>query len=299
MRGIVLVSSAAVIALGGVAQGGLLLIPDSGNDKVWAFDPFDGSVVNANFIPTNAAIPQPINAIDSGHGTILVSNETTDSIQEFSYSGAYIGEFANAADGIDGPNGLTLYNGQVYVASNVNGRIVRFDNDGSNPTVWASGFGTPRDIIFRGSDALVSESAGDDIVSLDLSGGFNGIWYDSDGVSSIDFPQQLYLEDNGKVLAAGFSPPIGVYEFNDDGTLANAYTNLLTSPRGVYRLGNGNILYAGGTRVRVYDPNTLTESDIINLSGASFRYIEYVVPAPGVATVIGLAGLGAVSRRRR
>lgn len=289
MRAFLFTVLSCALAAGSSAQ--VLLIPDSGNDKVWAFDPFDGSVINADYIPTHPSIPQPINAIYSGRGTILVSDETSDTVQEFGFDGSYIGVFADNADGIDGPNGLTRYNGQIYVASNVNGQVVRLDGDGSNATSWASGFGTPRDIQFRSGDALVSESAGDDIVSLSLSGTLNGVWHSSDGVSGIDFPQQLFLQDSGKVLAAGFTAPFGIYEYNSDGTQANAYTNLITSPRGVYRLGNGDILYAGGTRVRIYDTDTQTEQDIINLSGASFRYIEYV-PEPASALLLMLGALG-------
>jgi MYXO-CTERM domain-containing protein len=286
-----------VIAPASMAQ--VLLVPESGNDKVWAFNPFDGSLVSNNFIPTNANIPQPINAIDSGRGTILVTDETSDKILEFSVAGAFIGTFADASDGIDGPFGMTIYNSQVYVASTVNGRIVRFDLDGSNPTTWASGFGTPRDITFRGSDALVTESEGDDILRFDLSGASQGIWHNSDGVSGIDFPQQIQNEPNDGALVAGFTAPLGLYTYNSAGVQTNAYTNLITSPRGVYRLGNGKILYAGGTRVRIYDPSNLTEVDVVNQAGASFRFIEYsTVPAPAGVAVLGLAGLAGLRRRR-
>jgi hypothetical protein len=269
-----------LVALGAPASAGVLLIPDSGADRVWAFDPFDGSLVTTDFIPNHASLSQPINAVDSGHGSILVTDELGDAVLEFNWDGSFIGTFADASDGLDGPFGITVHGNQVYVASIVNGRIVRFDADGSNPTLWAQGFGTPRDIVFRSGDALVSESAGDDVVQLSLGGAFQSIWHNSDGVTGIDFPQQIQLESNGNLLAAGFSPPFGLYVYDAGGFQASAYTNLVTSPRGVYRLGNGQLLYAGGTRIMRYDPGTLTEVTVVNQLGASFRFIEFVEPPP-------------------
>jgi hypothetical protein len=267
---------AALLSLAPRAGADVLLIPDSGNDRVWAFDPFDGSLIQTDWIPNHPSLAQPIHAIESGRGTLLVSDELNDTVLEFGYNGAFIGTFADAADGIDGPFGIAAFGGKVFVCSNVNARIVRFDQDGSNPVVWSSGWGTPRDILFRAGDALVSESAGDDIVSLSHAGAFNGIWHASDGASGIDFPQQLFEEAGGQVLAAGFSPPFGIYRYLANGTLDFGYTNLITSPRGVVRLGNGNILYAGGTRIMSYDPVNLNETTILNQIGASFRFIERV-----------------------
>lgn len=287
----------ALVAQAGSA--GVLLIPDSGADKVWAFNSFDGSLISDNFIPNHPSLSQPINAIDSGRGTILISDETNDNILEFSASGSFIGVFADAADGLDGTFGITTFNGQVYAASTVNNRIVRFDGDGSNATVWASGFGTPRDIAFRGDDALVTESAGDDIVRFNLAGVSQGLWHNSDGVSGIDFPQQIQIESDGGAIVAGFTAPFGLYDYNLLGAQTASYTNLITSPRGIYRLGNGDLLYAGGTRVMTYDPDTLTEATVVNRTGASFRFIEFsTVPAPASAGVIGLVLMSGLRRRR-
>jgi len=294
---------AALVALPALvaqaASAGVLLIPDSGADKVWAFNSFDGSLISDNFIPNHPSLSQPINAIDSGRGTILVSDETNDNILEFSATGSYIGVFADAADGLDGTFGIALSRGQIYATSTVNGRIIRFNGDGSNASIWASGFGTPRDIAFRGDDALVTESTGDDILRFELSGVSQGIWHNSDGASGIDFPQQIQIEPDGGALVAGFTAPFGLYDYSFLGVQTASYTNLITSPRGVYRLGNGDILYAGGTRVMKYDLDTLTESTIINQTGASFRFIEFsTVPAPASAGVMGLAMIAGLRRRR-
>jgi hypothetical protein len=48
-----------------------------------------------------------------------------------------------------------------------------------------------------------------------------------------------------------------------------------------------------------YDPDTMSESTVVNMAGASFRFIEFsVAPAPGSAGVLALAGIIAGCRRR-
>jgi hypothetical protein len=286
-----------VVALANHLPGQVLVIPDSGSDRLWTFSAFDGSLINNNF--ASGSMSQPINAIDSGIGTILVTDETADSILEFSNTGSFIRVFADSSNGIDGPFGIHQHGNQIYVASTVNNSILRFNSDGTGGTVWATGFGTPRDIVFRNNDVLVSESGGDDILRFDFNGNLLDTFHNSDGVNGIDFPQQLQL-DGVNLLAAGFTAPFGLYQYDATGNQINAYTNLITSPRGVYRLGNGNLLYAGGTRVMLYDTSTLTESTIINQTGASFRFIEAVsVPEPGNLTVVWLTICAYLGRRSR
>jgi hypothetical protein len=279
------------------AWGEILLIPDSGNDRLWTFSAFDGSVINNNF--ASGSMLQPINAIDSGNGTILVTDETADSILEFSSSGNFLGVFADSTDGIDGPFGIHRHGSHVYVASSVNGSILRFNSDGTGGTIWATGFGTPRDIVFRANDVLVSESTGDDILRFDFDGTLLGTFHNSDGVTGIDFPQQMQLDGNN-LLAAGFTAPFGLYQYDANGAQIAAYTNLISSPRGIFRLGNGNLLYAGGTRVMLYDTSTLTETMIVNQSGASFRFIELSsVPEPGSLSAVLIGVVICFGRRSR
>ena len=260
-------------ATSGLAGADVLLIPDSGNDKVWAFDPFDGSVLTEDFIPSDGNLIQPINAIDSQDGTILVSDENADAVFEYAYDGSFL---RTVADNLDALQGITVVEGTAFVASRTGPAIYRIRIDNGDVSLFsdAAELGTPRDLAIGGS-VLVTNSGGENIERLDLDGVFVETFHDSDGATGIDFPQQLQVFDSGQVLVAGFSAPFGLYLYDADGNEEAAFTNLITSPRGVYPLGNGQYLYSGGTRVMRYDPVTMTEETVINRSGTSFRYIEF------------------------
>jgi hypothetical protein len=230
---------------------------------------------------------QPINAVDSGHSTILVSDENADAVLEYGYDGKFIGVVAGPDQGLDALQGVTVYDDEIYVGSRTAKVIYRISMDGSSVNVWAEeGVGTPRDQVFRASDAITSNSdsesnGGENLERFDLDGNYLGTFHDSDGVKGIDFPQQIKAFPNGGILAAGFTTPRGLYVYDSGGNQVAAYTDIITSPRGVHALGNGQILYAGGTRVMRFDPVTNTEETIVNMSGTSFRYIEYsAAPAP-------------------
>ncbi len=271
----------ALLVSAACAQADVLLIPDSSNDRVWAFDPFDGSLLSDNFIPDDDNLVQPINAVDSGNGTIFISDENADAVFEYAYDGTLIRTVTNL---VDAAQGLAVRDGQIYVGTRTGALINQISFDGTSITTWAddAAVGTPRDITFRENDVLVTNSTGENIERFDLDGTFIETWHDSDGVSGVDFPQQLQLLSNGNALVAGFSPPRGLYVYDATGNQLQAFTNLITSPRGVYALGNGQYLYSGGTRVMRYDPVTQMEETVINQSGTSFRYIEFSA-APFVA----------------
>jgi hypothetical protein len=66
------------------------------NDRVCAFSPVDGSLINANFIPTNTTLfDSPKHALPTPLGTILVSDQLKDAIHEFDGFGSYIRTIAN------------------------------------------------------------------------------------------------------------------------------------------------------------------------------------------------------------
>ena len=289
---------AVVLATGSALAQGVLLVPNSSTDSIWAFSPVDGSLINNDFIPDNGVLATPTTAIDSGRGTILVSDQISDGVFEYNYDGSYVGVVADATDGLDNVRGITVYQNQLYVANQGNtgglgGTVQRFDLDGSNQVTWASGIGSPWWIEFRSSDVLVSNSDTDTVDSLTLAGAAN-----SPLISGINFPRQIHQLGNGNLLVAGFSVPSAVYEYDSAGMPVTQFADGL-GPRGVWLLQNGNYLFTGGTRVATIDPSDGSVTDVINATGNSFQHISFSpVPEPATLALVGLGGLLLLLQRR-
>jgi hypothetical protein len=127
--------SVAIGALG-QAQQSFLLIPDWDNDRVCAFSPVDGSLINANFIPTNRDLfDSPKHALPTPSGTILVSDQLKDAIHEFDGFGNYIRTIASiTSSGIDNIRGMAIRAGKLYVtvgSGTYQNTIQRFNLDGT------------------------------------------------------------------------------------------------------------------------------------------------------------------------
>lgn len=286
----------------------VLLIPDSTNDRVAAFSAADGSLINLDFIPSDPNnLSTPINAISSGRGTVFLSDQIEDAVFEYGLDGSFIGTIADATDGLDNVRGIEVFDNMLYVTvgSNAGGlqdTIQRFDTNGGSQTTWATtNIDSPFDILFRRTtsvtSALVANIDTDNIDEYDTSGNFFGTFHDSDGLTGIDFPEQLHEAANGDILAGGFSTPAGVYRYDSSGNQIN-YFDVGTGVRGVYELQNGNILWSAGSGVFSLDPNT-GQSDLITDDG-SFRFIEAVViPEPCCSVLIWMVMLTVLGIRRR
>ncbi|NUM49433.1 MAG: hypothetical protein HUU38_32435, partial [Anaerolineales bacterium] len=84
-------------ALQVLGTSGLLLIPDSTNKRVMAFDPISGDLIDADFVPADPThLSTPVQAILSTSGTLLVSDQINDVVQEYALDGNYLGIFAPA-----------------------------------------------------------------------------------------------------------------------------------------------------------------------------------------------------------
>jgi len=276
----------------------VLLVPDSFRENLWAFDPFDGSLISNNYVPNTGIMSQTICALGTPQGTIIATDELLDRVIEMSTSGQLLRVLMGPEDGLDGPFGMALHEGAAYVCSPSQQRIWKIDLATRASSVWwnAKGIAAPRDIVFRAHDALVTDSAGDDIERLSHQGEWLGTWVDSDGVIAFDFPQQIQLLDNGDVILAAFSDPRGLWRYDGDfAFLISVVTPTFTSPRGVYELGNGEWLYTGGTRVMAVNPNTLIERTIVNDLGSSFRFVNVFTPGVTPPCPADLDGSGSVS----
>lgn len=279
---------------GALAQD-YLLIPDSTTDRVSAFSPFDGSIVNLDFIPNDGHLSTPIAAIPSGRGTIFVSDQIADAVFEYGLDGAYIGTIADNGVGLDNVRGIAVSNNWLYVtvgSGALTDTVQRFDLNGGNQSTFAT-VSNPFDVYFRENDVLVSNIDDDNIDSFDFDGNYNGPFHDSDGNTGVDFPEQINRRSNGNVIVAGFSTPAGIFEYDTLGNELNYYS-VSTGLRGVYELGNGNYLWTNGSGVQTFNPST---GEVALVTAGSYRFI-HAVPEPGTLALL-LIGAGCAIRRRR
>jgi hypothetical protein len=263
-------------------NGLLLLVPDWTNDKVLAFDAVTGDLVDENFIPTaNPQLQSPKEALQSPWGTILVSDQLSDAVQEFDTSGTYLGVFAPAG----GPNPSILDNVRgiafrpnnnllVTVASGANqNTIQQFDTGGVNIGTFISGISSPFDIMYRMGNILVSGSSTPDINMYDTLGNFISTFYSG---SQLTFAQQMLELSNGNVAVAGFSSPSGIVILSSTGTYITTLSGV-SGNRSVYRLPNGNFLTTNSTGIHEIDDTTGALVRTI-LTGANFQYIDVYDP---------------------
>jgi len=285
-------AGAGQVALGGGAivtptSVSMLLIPDSDSDRVMAFDPATGDLINANFIPSDPThLTTPKNAILNAAGDrVLVSDQAEDVVQAYTLNGAYAGVFAPAGgantailDNILGialrPNGNLLVT--VFGGANVNA-VAEFNTAGAYLGDFiansSGGLDGPFDIFARGTaDWLVSSINTDQVKRYNFTTGA----FITNLASINNFPQQIALAGNGNLLVANFSgTQEGIVELTAGGALVGVYTATgLSQYRGVHELPGGTLLVA--TSGGVYEINRSDPLSNTKLAGVSAQYIERV-----------------------
>jgi hypothetical protein len=269
---------ASLTALAPAASAQSLIAVDSTNDKVLLLDAFDGHVVNPAYIDLLAAGSNlPIDAVVVGN-EIWVSDQSADKIMRFTLDGTtHLGDIVG---GLDNIRGMEFVNGELYVSNfgNTGGApgpaLVRFSPAGVN--LGSFPVGDPFDVIEFQGGLLVCDITAFQLVRYSYTGTNLGVFHDSDGLTGIDFPEQLALRANGNVLAAGFITPGGVYEYDSTGAQIN-YWPVSTTTRGVHELGNGMIIYGAGTGFHSLDPATGISTPIA--TGFAGRYINKLATA--------------------
>ncbi len=274
------------------------MIPESTNDAVMLFSDVDGSLLNATFIDLTTSIgtapATPIEALVVPNGGILISDQGADVI--FRWSGDGTTNLGESTTPLDNMRGFDISGGSVWVtnAGTVGGApgqaLVQLDSS-LNLVATITGVGSPFDaqaFNFGGTNGLlVTDLTNDDIHFVDPVAMTVVPFHDSDGVTGIDFPEQCTIKgSNGNPIAGGFTAPGGIYEYDSVTGGQIDYVDTVTlfgngGIRGVYELGNGNILYTNGSGVHIYDPVAITSVTVV--SGVSARFISDI-SNPGLNT---------------
>ena len=307
-----------VVALSAAAQTPLLLIPDTGGDRISAFSPTDGSVVNLAFIPKDGRMKQVVQVVQTPWNTLLMSDFEANSIWEYDFNGLFLGTFVDTATlgfptapgASRGVQGLCIAYGKIwFIFNDVTGTgadnrnaiwSVEFDGSDPHPVCTAIAhpqLGQPRCILPFNGGFLVTDSGNatnlsDDVEFVSLDCQFQTpTWYNSDAAGTdqlLQFPQQIVTAPDGRVLVATFSNLAGAHEIDVATRTLWRYRGATggLSCRGVWPLENGNWLMTGGTRVASLDPLTGISFDVANITtgsagfNGSFRWVSRVDVPP-------------------
>ncbi len=305
----------ASIARGTATADDVLLIPNSDTDNVMLFDPFDGTLIDDDYIADPGTVEgfdvfnRPLNAIDSGRGSILVSDQFRDVVLEFTQAGKYVKIFSNNGvrdtSVLDNIRGITLLPGGALLVANSGPSVrnnahscVRFDTAGVLVDAFVferyGGIEGPFDMLVLSDRILVTSDGREHIAQYALDGKFLDIFS-----RGFDFPQQMTLTSANTIVVANFSAG-NLIEVDMNGN----HVRTLDPPglsgfRGVIELGNGNLLVTSSTGVQEIDR---TNGSVIatKFAGDEMRYIEKVdLPAPLVAAARAKAPAAAPTKSTR
>jgi hypothetical protein len=256
-----------------IPQDSVLLIPNSTDDNVGMYDPFDGTFLGI-LIPTDTLhLSTPINAIQGPDDNIYLSDQFEDAVFVYDTTGAYLYTYCDNTDGIDNVRGIDFRNDMLFVTDGNNDLVAMFDAPHSRLPDFINDGSDPFDIHFLEDErALLSDILGDNVRLYNADGTL--AWE----VISVDFPEQVIYDDlaPGDYLSGSFTAD-QITDFDLDSTIHQ--TTFFNNGRGVYRLGNGNLLATAGDGVWEVEPGT--GSIIEQKNTGSARYIELYVRESG------------------
>ncbi|MCY3003585.1 MAG: hypothetical protein NTV21_17455 [Planctomycetota bacterium] len=290
--------AAFVLALSPLALAQqFVMMPDSSNNRLVAFNAVNGTVLNSNVFPLQGG--QPISAVQVGN-EIWVTEQLGDRISRWTPTGTLIGNIGGQfpGGGLDNLRGSAFIDGTFYVcnAGTNNGApgnaIVKYDSSGnllgSFPT---TGFAdSPFGVLHFQGDLLVSGSANNkDIYRFTLSGTPLSVFHDS---ATLNFTQQLGL--SGCCEVYGCSNATGrIVRMDSGGNVLSSFTP--TQPRGVFVLEDGNVLNTDVSGAWVYDVVLTSQAFVYQSGGARHLSLFRTPTAPPSYCTAGTSTNGCVA----
>ena len=267
----------ATFLAAGAAPAQILIIPDATSDALVAFDPTNGSLVSASLF----AIPNTVQvgAIDV-NDEIWITEQTGDRITRRDITGTVLGTIGPTfpGGGLDNIRGLACVGGNVYVTNggSLNGAtansVVILDAAGNHVSTFSVNTlaTSPFAVLGFQGDILVSGfSNNKDVYRFTLAGAPVGIFHDS---ATISPAHGLALASDGNVWCVGFTTANVCKLDAATGAVLTSFPAPNT-PRGVYELGNGNVMWTNGNGVNIFDVTTLTSSLVF--PGACYHIARY------------------------
>ncbi len=252
----------------------VLLIPESTGDVVGMYSPADGTYLGDLIVDdpsgTNYDLQTPINAIQGPDGNIYLSDQVSDAVYVFDTTGTYLYTYCSGYDNI---RGIDFRDGHLFVSSATG--VFEFGGPDSLVRNFITGF-SAFDIQFLpdGRSLVCNIDGTDDIRLYDTSGVFIA------SILTVNFPEQVQTDPvlPGAFLSAGYSANV-ITDFDLDSVITAQlpYSN----GRGVYRLGNGNLLATSASGVHELDSLTGTVLQTENTGSA--RFIELCNVHTGVS----------------
>jgi hypothetical protein len=258
-------------------MGPVLLIPESTGDVVGMYSPADGTYLGDLIVDdtsgTSYNLQTPKHAVQGPDNNIYVADQISDAVYIFDTTGAYLSTYCSGYNNLRGidfrGDHLFITSGDGYVAefSGPNTFFRNFISDGSDPF----------DIHFLPDGrALLSDIAGttDNVRLYDTNGVFIA------QIFSASFPQQIQGDPvlPGTFLNAAFSSNV-ITDFGLDSVITAQLT--YGGGRGVYRLGNGNLLATSSNGIQELD--STTGAVVQTERTGSGQYIELCNVATGVS----------------
>jgi hypothetical protein len=263
--------------------GSILMIPDWNTDAVGKFDPYDGTFIS-NFLQMPSA-GSPKNAIQGPDNKIYVSDQVLDAVYMFDTLGNYLGIYADASDGLDNIRGIAFRGDHLFICCYHTTAANRAVKEFSGPHTFVRNFISytgidPFDIHFLADGRSLFADAGtsDKIALHDTNGVFLSTVYGRSGL----WPQQVQSDQvlPGAFLAALWDADT-IIDFELNGTIVATCT--LTYVKGVYRLGNGNLLATCNRGM--FEINTTTGAMTQLNSGTGWQYIELYSRLTGISEI--------------